>query len=185
MNSSRARVISLIGYRGSGKTSAAPLLAQRLGWEWADADQRIELLTGQTIREVFEIRGELAFRDIESVVISNLAFRQNIVIATGGGVVLRPENRKRLREAGPVVWLQASLQTLWQRIQSDPNSAKMRPALTDRDPLSEIEQLLAEREPLYAEAATAVVNTDGLSVGRIVEEILTELAPLLSGEAGA
>jgi shikimate kinase len=182
MSATRAKVISLIGYRGSGKSSVAPLLAERLGWEWADADREIELLTGKTIRQIFEIQGEFKFRDIESVVISNLAFRANVVISTGGGAVLNPENRQRLREAGPVVWLQASLPTLWQRIQSDPQSAASRPSLTDKDPLTEIEMLLAEREPLYAAAATVVVNTDGLSVERIVDEILTELAPLVLKE---
>lgn len=185
MTTTRARVISLIGYRGSGKSSVAPLLAAQLGWEWIDADREIEMLTGKTIREIFEIQGEIAFRDIETVVISNLAFRQNVVIATGGGAVLNPENRQRLREAGPVVWLQTSLPTLWERIQSDPRSAASRPSLTGKDPLTEIEILLSEREPLYAEAATVVVNTDGLSIERIVEEILTELAPLVSKETRA
>lgn len=181
---SQAKAISLIGYRGSGKSSAAPLLAERLGWEWVDADTQIEMLTGKTIRDIFEFQGEISFRDIESVVISNLAFRESVVIATGGGAVLRPDNRQRLKEAGPVVWLQASLQTLWKRIQGDPRSASSRPSLTGRDPMTEIEMLLAEREPLYAETATVVVNTDGLSVERIVDEILTELAPVLAKETG-
>lgn len=176
----RARVISLIGYRGCGKTSAAPLLAERLGWEWADVDGEIERITGRTIRHIFEWEGEIGFRKLESLVLSNLNLREQIVIATGGGAVVLPANRQQMREAGPVVWLQASVQTLWQRIQNDPRSAAMRPALTDRDPLAEIECMLAEREPLYAETATVVVNTDGLSVERIVDEILTLVAPLLS-----
>jgi shikimate kinase len=185
MSTSPMRVISLIGYRGSGKSSAAPLLAERLGWEWVDVDNEVELLTGHTIRHIFEYDGEIAFRDIESVVLSNICFRDHVVIATGGGAVLKPENRQRMREVGAVVWLQASIQTLWQRICSDPRSASLRPALTNRDPMSEIELLLSEREPLYAEAATLVVNTDGLSVERIVDEILMEIAPLVPRETRA
>jgi shikimate kinase len=185
MSNTPLRVISLIGYRGSGKTSAAPMLAERLGWQWADVDKEIELLTGHSIRHIFEYDGEIAFRDVESVVLSNICFRDHVVIATGGGAVLKPENRKRMREVGAVVWLQASIQTLWQRINSDPRGMAARPALTNRDPYAEIELLLSEREPLYAEAATLVVNTDGLSTERIVDEIMMEIAPLVPRETPA
>ena len=111
-------VIFLIGSRGSGKTTVAQLLAGRLGWPWIDADEMLELQAGCSIRQVFAEEGEVGFRDRESAVLAELCQRRRHVIATGGGVVLRPENRARLKR-GRVIWLTGDADTLWQRMQRD------------------------------------------------------------------
>src|SRR5262245_20065648 len=122
--------LSLIGYRGTGKTTVARLLALQLGWEWVDADVEIQLRAGKSIATIFADDGETAFRDLESLVTVALAGRNRIVIATGGGVVLREENRRRLRLSGKVVWLMAAPQTIMARMAQDSSTGERRPALT-------------------------------------------------------
>src|SRR5215218_314511 len=112
-------VITLIGYRGSGKSSVAPALAERLGWTWADADPLIEQRAGQTIREIFETSGEPKFRRLEREVLVELLGGTNLVIAAGGGAILSAETRHDMRQAGPVVWLRADVATLSARIGAD------------------------------------------------------------------
>ena len=97
----------LIGYRGTGKTTVARLLAERLGWQWLDADEELERRAGKTIAAIFADEGESAFRDLESQVLADLVQRDRHIIALGGGVVLRPENRALIKQAGTVVWLTA------------------------------------------------------------------------------
>src|SRR4051794_32095094 len=103
--SDRPRGIFIVGYRGTGKTTVARLLAARLGWNWLDTDEVIESRASKTIREIFAADGETGFRDREAAILEELSQCQRCVIATGGGVVIRPDNRQRLREAGFVVWL--------------------------------------------------------------------------------
>jgi shikimate kinase len=162
----------LIGYRGTGKTTVARLAAARLGWDWCDADEMLEEQAGQTIREIFAAEGEAGFRTREAALLEALCGLERHVIATGGGVVLRPDNRARLREAGRVVWLTADAQTLWQRLQADDTTAERRPALTVGG-LEEIEELLKRREPWYRACADDVVDT----VGRSPEEVAALVAP--------
>jgi shikimate kinase len=168
--------ITLIGYRGTGKSTVAPLLADRLGWTWIDADGYLEELAGLSIRELFATEGEAGFRSREAALISDLIARDHLVIAAGGGVVLRPENRKAIRRGGFTVWLVASPATIMQRVTLDRSTANRRPALTGSDGLSEICQLLNEREPLYRECADLIVDTERQSPDQIAQQIAQAVA---------
>lgn len=164
-------VITLIGYRGSGKSTVARPLADRLRWKWIDADTVIEQTAGQTIREIFAAEGEAGFRTRERQVMAELLQQEHLVIAAGGGAILSPETRKLMRAAGPVIWLVAGLETLAARIERDTTTAQRRPNLTSQGGLTEIAAVLAVREPLYRECATLVVDTDKLSIEQIVTQI--------------
>jgi 3-dehydroquinate dehydratase/shikimate dehydrogenase len=167
----RRQSIALIGYRGTGKTTVARALASRLGWSCIDADEELERRAGCTIAEMFATQGEPAFRDLESAVLADLVERQRVVISTGGGVVLREENRKRLGQAGLVVWLRARVATILARTQTDPTTAARRPNLTTRGGASEVQQLLTEREPWYGACADLALDTDQQSVEQLVAAI--------------
>jgi shikimate kinase len=133
-------------------------LAGLLAWNWVDADAVLEQRAGRTIREIFAAGSEAAFRDLESAVLADVCGQARAVVATGGGVVLRAENRARLRQAGRCVWLTADAPTLWQRLQADATTADRRPNLTIGG-LTEVEELLRQREPLYRECAGLTVDT--------------------------
>jgi len=169
-------LITLIGYRGSGKSTVARLLAQRLGWEWIDADAAIEAAAGQTIREIFAAEGESGFRRRERETIAGLLHRKELVLAAGGGAVLNADTRREMQAAGPVVWLQASVKVLAERIAADPTTAERRPNLAGGG-TDEIARLLAEREPLYRDCASHTIFTDNLSVPEIVERIAVAAGP--------
>ncbi|MBY0228554.1 MAG: shikimate kinase, partial [Gemmataceae bacterium] len=147
-------LLFLIGARGSGKTTAARLVAERLGRDWIDADAELERRAGRTVSELFAAEGEAAFRALESEVLADLCGRTRLVVATGGGVVLSPINRERMRSTGRVVWLRADPTALWARISADPTTAARRPALAGGGP-EEVAQVLAAREALYQECAHA------------------------------
>jgi shikimate kinase len=164
-------LLFLIGYRGTGKTTVARLLAERLGWEWVDADEELERRHGRTIRQIFVEDGEPGFRDKEAAILEELSRRERAVVALGGGVILREANRARLR-AGRVVWLTADPQTIWTRLQGDPTTAERRPPLTVGG-LAEVEELLRAREPLYRTCANLIVDTTGRSPEEIVAHILS------------
>jgi shikimate kinase len=168
-------VITLIGYRGVGKSTVAPLLASRLGWNWIDADVEIEQRAGRSIAEIFAQEGEPGFRTRESGVLTDLLSRNHLVIAAGGGAILDPHNRQAIRAAGPAVWLTASLDSIYHRIHGDATTAGRRPSLTGSDPRTEIETLLARRTPLYAETSSCVIDTEGRSPTAIVDEIVLHL----------
>ena len=165
----------LIGYRGSGKTSVASALAAQLGWPWVDTDVEIERRSGRTIRDLFVQEGESYFRDLESRVVAEVAAGDRQVVALGGGAVLRPDNRRDLAGRGKVVWLTASPRTLWERIGQDPSTASRRPHLTTAGGLAEIETLLAERSPLYAQCADLALDTEGLPPDQIARQIIQRL----------
>lgn len=175
-------IITLVGYRGCGKSSVAPLLAAQLGWDCVDADAEIEHRAGCSIREIFSERGEPEFRRIEREVISELLAGRALVLAAGGGAVLNAETRRELRTAGPVVWLQASVNTILKRLQADLSTRERRPSLTDDDPRTEVESLLSAREPLYREVSTIVVQTDERTPPEIVDEIFARLPSRASEE---
>lgn len=164
--------IALIGYRGSGKTAVAQRLAGLLGWEWIDADVEIELRAGKSIATIFADDGETSFRDLEAIVVDLLCLRPQTVIAMGGGAILRELNRQAIQRCRTVVWLQASVETLEQRITADPVTAARRPNLTAGGGRAEIERLLAERTPNYRACATLEVDTEGKTPAEIAEEIL-------------
>jgi shikimate kinase len=162
-------LVFLIGARGSGKTTVARLLAERLGWSRVDADEMLEARAGCSIRAVFAAEGEAGFREREAQILAELAQRSRCVIATGGGVVLREANRALLRR-GRVVWLTADADTLWSRMQGDRTTAERRPALTVGGQ-AEVAEVLRVREPLYRACADLVVPTAGRSPEDIAAEI--------------
>jgi shikimate kinase len=168
--------VTLIGYRGTGKSTVAAALAQRLGCPWWDADVELERVVGMSIAALVREQGEPRFRDEESVVLAELLSKPSGVLATGGGVILRPGNRDRLRERGGcVVWLTAPGPVLRRRLAADPTTASRRPGLTGADPLAEIDAALANREPLYRECAGVVIDTSIDSPESIVASILRVL----------
>jgi shikimate kinase len=173
--------IVLIGYRATGKTTLARLLAERLGWQWIDADVEIERRAGKSIARVFAEDGEPAFRDLESQVIADLCQRERLVVAAGGGATVRPQNREAMRANGRVVWLTAAPGTILDRMLGDATTPDRRPSLTDKDPLAEIVGLLARREPIYREAAHVIVDSEGKTPEQVAEEVLSSLREEGSG----
>jgi shikimate kinase len=164
--------ITLIGYRGTGKSTAARLVAQRLGLLWIDADVHVEELSGRTIREIFQAEGEAGFRDRESAVIRELTARDRLVIAAGGGAILRPDNFQAIKSSGMVVWLVAAPETIERRLAADPTTNARRPALTAFGGSDEIRQLLSERDHLYRSCADLIVETDDCTPERVAEQIV-------------
>jgi shikimate kinase len=167
--------ITLIGYRATGKTTLARLLAERLGWAWIDADVEIERRAGKPIARIFADDGEAAFRDIEAQVVADLCRQDRLVLAAGGGAPLRRESRRAMREGGKVVWLTAPPETILRRMSGDSTTAARRPNLTDRGPLEEIVELLARRTPIYREAAHLEVATESKTPEQLATEILAWL----------
>jgi shikimate kinase len=152
--------IALIGYRGSGKSTVGPLLATKLRWRFVDADASLETKLRKSIARIFAEDGEGAFRDLESHYLAVCLREDKIVLATGGGVILRAINCERLKGAAFVVWLDASADTCWQRIQADPVTAARRPNLTASGGFDEVARILAERRGLYEATAQLRVNAD-------------------------
>jgi shikimate kinase len=169
--------VTLVGYRGSGKSTVAPRLAEMLGCSWVDADLVLEQELGTTIAEVVAERGELFFRDREADLLERMLAERHGVLATGGGVVLRPANRKLLANRGrPVVWLEAPAEVLRTRLAADPATALRRPALAGGDVLDEVAAAIEVREPLYREVADARIDVSRTSAERIAERIAAWLA---------
>lgn len=174
--------VFLVGLPGSGKSTIGRSLARRLQMDWADTDQVIEQRLGGTIRAYFEQHGEAAFRDIEESVIDELTLGAPIVLATGGGAVLRPANRQRLHERGIVIYLRSSPEQLARRLRHDTK----RPLLQVADPLGRLRELHAARDPLYRECAHFVVDTHGAALSMLLGRVLMQLelmpAPLAPKE---
>ena len=167
--------IALIGYRGTGKTTVAQVLARQLGFDWVDADVEVELRAGKSIAAIFAEAGEATFRDLEAEVVAELCEREQTVLALGGGAVLRADNRDCLTRCQQIVWLQAAAETIARRMQADPSTADRRPNLTNRGGLHEIEQMLAQRDPIYRACATLEVDTEGKDPAEIAAEIAASL----------
>ena len=176
--------IFLVGLMGAGKTSVGKLLAKRLGKDFFDCDQEIERATGVKIPVIFEIEGEAGFRAREARMLAELAGRRDIVLATGGGAVLSADNRKLLAGNGVVVYLRAVVGELWQRTRHDRN----RPLLKTAEPRAKLEQLFAERDPLYRSVADIIVDTGSQSLGSLahrLEQLLIERQSVAAEGAGA
>lgn len=164
--------IYLVGLRGSGKSTIGRVLAQRLGWTCSDADDELELAAGCSIADLFEAVGLDGFRLRESELLQDLAQREESVIATGGGCIVREENRDLLRSSGVTIWLTAQPETLWKRVQHDRKSASRRPALTALSARKEIDRLALEREAWYRDVADWTIPTDGRSPEQVADAIL-------------
>jgi shikimate kinase len=163
--------VFLVGMMGAGKTSVGRLLAQRLSKRFVDADHEIEARCGVPIPVIFEIEGEAGFRQRERAIIDELTRNDDIVLATGGGAVLAAENRECLHARGLVVYLKASAHEIWQRTRRDRN----RPLLATANPQQRIAELLAEREPLYAQVAHVTMESTHDSVRSMVTRLLDRL----------
>ncbi|WP_373896798.1 bifunctional shikimate kinase/3-dehydroquinate synthase AroKB [uncultured Massilia sp.] len=164
---------------GAGKTTIGRLLARRLNMSFVDSDHEIEARTGASIPWIFEIEGEASFRRREADVIRELTAQRGLVLATGGGAVLDPASRALLAERGTVVYLRASVNSILQRTAHDRN----RPLLQTADPRRKLEDLTAQREPLYREIADLVIDTGRPNVQSMVQTILDQIAALQAARA--
>jgi shikimate kinase len=172
------RGLALIGYRGTGKSTVGRILADRLSRTFLDADLEIEARAGQSIRALFRDHGEACFRDWEERTLQELIERfPSAIIATGGGAVLRESNRRRIHEFGFVVWLTALPRELARRLESASGATPSRPALTPMGTIDEIEQVLAERKPLYEILADMVVETGGRTPDQVASAVLSSWKP--------
>jgi shikimate kinase len=161
--------IVLIGYRGCGKTTIGRRLADRLWWPFVDTDDMVMKKAGKSIADIFEQHGEKRFRDLEAEAVKEVARLQEHVIALGGGAVMRQENVDVLRKAEHrIVYLKCDPAELFRRIQSDPNTPSHRPDLTPAGGMREIQNLLAEREPMYRAAMTAELDVTNQSAADAV-----------------
>lgn len=166
--------IFFVGLMGAGKTTVGRLLARHLNKTFYDTDHEIERRTGVNIPLIFELEGEAGFRKREAAMLQELSKMQDVVLATGGGAVLLPENREALKSNGVVIYLRANVHDLWLRTRNDRN----RPLLQTQNPKARLQKLFAERDALYQEVASITVDTGGQAVGTIVHQIEQKLAAL-------
>lgn len=182
--------IYLIGYRATGKTSTGKALAEKAGIPFIDADEELVRIEGRTVAEMVADKGWDYFRDRESDVLNLIAGKSKIlpvgwalptnsncgpspsfVVATGGGVILRPENIKVMYETGIVIWLKAGIETIASRMSGDGMTAHQRPSLSGRGVIDEIRDVLEQRLPLYDKAAMMAIDTDGKNPEQVCDEI--------------
>jgi len=167
--------VLLVGMMGAGKTTVGRLVSARLGWRYADSDDEVSMMTGRTVKELFDSGGEAAFRSFESRALAMAVSGDDpAVVSVAGGAVLDPANRALLRSAGTVVWLRAAPATLAARVQGAEERSH-RPLLGS-DPATVIERLDAERRPLYAELADMVIDVDALAPDEIADRVM-EMIP--------
>ena len=156
---------------GAGKTTIGKYLAQHLKLQFADTDTEIEKRTGADIPWIFDVEGEEGFRDREQQVVAEMTNWDDLVLATGGGVVLRPENRRALAGRGFVVYLHATVDEQARRTRKD----RRRPLLQTDDPAETLRELMEERDPLYREIADHIINTDECSPRTVAQRLIREL----------
>lgn len=162
--------IVLIGFMGSGKTSVGRLIAQRLGFQFIDTDALVVDRAGMQISEIFAKHGESWFRDHETSMLNSMGIYNRAVISTGGGIVLKPENRELLRELGFVVWLTASEDIIFERVSRN----KKRPLLQTADPQRTVHELLEQRQALYEKAAQFTLDSTHLSHDAAADAVIAE-----------
>lgn len=166
--------VFLVGPMGAGKSTIGRLLAQELNSTFIDSDKVIEERSGADIPWIFDVEGEVGFREREMAAISELTQLDNCVLATGGGVVLRPENRECLQSRGVVVYLQTSIEQQLERTARDRN----RPLLQTSNPEEVLRKLLEQRDPLYKSCADIIIRTDKRHPRAVIQEILRQLKQL-------
>lgn len=159
--------VALAGFMGTGKSRIGWELSRRLSLTFIDTDRVVERVSNMRIADIFETFGEGTFRDYETEVVLRSLRLDNVVVSTGGGTVLRPQNRQMLKSRGPVVVLQASPETIYRRTRRN-----KRPVLEMGDPEERIRTLLAQRNDAYLDAASIMVSTDGRDSNDVVEEIV-------------
>jgi shikimate kinase len=165
----------LIGYRGTGKSTVGQLLAQRWDCPLLDLDNEIERTAGMSIAEIFVAEGETGFRRRESDVVRQSCCLNQTVIAAGGGAVVDPASREQLRRSGRVVWLTASAENIHARISGDATTAARRPNLTQTGGIAEVRRMLAERAPIYEDAADLTIDADDKTAADVADAIANEL----------
>ncbi|MCX7179102.1 MAG: shikimate kinase [Proteobacteria bacterium] len=163
--------IYLVGLMGAGKTTVGRQLAKRLGRRFVDSDDEIEARTGVRVPVIFEIEGEAGFRQREVQVLEALTQEVGLVLATGGGAVLDPRNRSNLAASGTVIYLCAQPHQLWERTRHGRN----RPLLQVADPLAKLQELYAQRDPLYREIADIVIESGNGSSHHLVKQLEREV----------
>lgn len=162
---------------GAGKSTVGRVLARRLKWRFIDSDHEIERRCGVKIPVIFEIEGEAGFRARETQIIAELTALEGVVLATGGGVVLSEVNRRHLGAQGTVVYLWARPEHLFERVRQDKN----RPLLATADPMTRLQELYTERDPLYRSVADLVIETGTQSVQALTRDLLERLKALEPG----
>ncbi|MCU7893310.1 MAG: shikimate kinase AroK [Candidatus Thiodiazotropha sp. (ex Ustalcina ferruginea)] len=170
----RLQSLFLIGPMGAGKTTVGKQLAEHYRMEFIDSDHEIQRRTGVDIPTIFEFEGESGFRQREHTVIDELTSREGIVLATGGGAVIREDNRKSLSARGVVIYLHCSVQQQFERTHRDKN----RPLLSTSDPMKKLTTLMAERDPLYRQTADILVSTEGRNTQSVVQDIRKQIEKL-------
>ncbi|MEB3277788.1 MAG: shikimate kinase [Lyngbya sp.] len=168
----------LIGMMGAGKTTVGKLLAKQLGYGFIDTDEVITQVAGQSINQIFAEQGEEAFRQLESQVLSQLCAYQRLVVATGGGIILQRANWSYLQH-GLIVWLDVSPEDLYQRLKGDTT----RPLLQHDNPLGRLQEIIQQRQPLYAEADVKVTITLDDTPEQVMSEILERIPTVLKPES--
>ena len=163
--------VFLVGPMGAGKTTIGKYLAQRLSLDFADTDSEIEKRTGADIPWIFDVEGEEGFRNREQQVVEEMTLWDNVLLATGGGVVVRPENRRALGARGFVIYLHASVEEQVRRTHRD----KRRPLLQDGDPEEVLRALMVQRDEYYREIADHVITTDDCSPRMVAQRLVREL----------
>lgn len=170
-----SRNVVLVGFMGTGKSSVGRLVAARLGFQFIDTDARIIQETGQSIADLFRVRGEGFFRACEARVLDALQTTNSAVVATGGGIVVPPENRPRLAQLGFVVALTADPETILERV----SRTTKRPLLQTADPRATITELLSVRTALYQATAHYIVNTTGRSHSEVADDVIASARAFL------
>lgn len=167
--------IVLVGYRCSGKTAVGKILARKLGRDFLDTDGLIEREIRDSIQGFVSKKGWDHFREMEKTVIKKIAKKDNLVIATGGGIVMDKDNISNLKRNGWIVWLKANPGIIKDRMRKEQGSGKIRPSLTGSDPIEEIEQVLNLRTPLYEKASDLTVDTSTYAPREVADLIMKDL----------